>query len=186
MERALMEQQARVDQAKAALQALQQQELLSATTAQHAQRRAAAAQAAAIGASGVVDTRLLGKPVAFDGRETSWRSFKFQLKAYRGAIDSRLKDLFVVGETRDVTATRNIHMDPDTRALSARRWRRSCWSTRVTLRVVSHGGDCWPRTSQEPQDVLCCRSSFTTSPETREQSWVISSRCFAGLSGEDV
>ena len=36
-----------------------------------------------------------------------------------GAIDSRLKDLLVLGETRDVATQRNIHMDPDTRALSA-------------------------------------------------------------------
>ena len=57
--------------------------------------------------------------MAFDGRETSWRSFKFQFVAYCGAIDSRLKDLLVLGETWDVAALRNIHMDPDTRALSA-------------------------------------------------------------------
>ena len=48
-----------------------------------------------------MDTRLLGKPVAF---ETSWRSFKFQFAAYCGAIDSRLKDL-LVWETRDVAAS---------------------------------------------------------------------------------
>ena len=64
------------------------------------------------GASPVVDIRLLGKPVALDGRETSRRSFKFQFVAYYGAIDSRLKDLLVVGETMDVAAMR-IHMDPD-------------------------------------------------------------------------
>ena len=119
MERALIEQQARADQASTALQALQQQQQQSATTAQQAQRRAAAVQAAGAGASAVVDTRLLSKPTAFDVRETSWRSFKFQFVAYCGAIDSRLKDLLVLGETRDVAAMRNIHMDPDTRALSA-------------------------------------------------------------------
>ena len=91
----------------------------AATTAQQDQRRAAAAQAAGVGASADVDTRLLGKPVAFDERETSWRSFKFQFVAYCGAIDSRLKDLLVLAETRDVVAMRNIQMDPDTRALSA-------------------------------------------------------------------
>ena len=74
-----MEQHARADQATTALQALQQQqqEQQSATTARHAQRHAAAAQAAGIGASAVVDAGLLGKPVAFDGRETSWRSLRF-------------------------------------------------------------------------------------------------------------
>ena len=106
MERALLEQQARADQAATALQALQQQQQQSATTAQQAQRRAAAAQAAGAGASAVVDTRLLSKLMALDGRETSWRSFKFQFVAYCGAIDSRLKDLLVLGETRDVAAMR--------------------------------------------------------------------------------
>ena len=75
-ERALIEQQARADQASTALQALQQQQQQSATTAQQAQRSAAATQAAGAGASAVVDTRLLSKPMAFGGRETSWRSFK--------------------------------------------------------------------------------------------------------------
>ena len=97
MERALLEQQARADQASTALQALQQQQQQSATTAQQAERRAAAAQATGAGASAVVDTRLLSKPMAFDGRETSWRSFKFQFVAYCGAIDSRLHDLLVFG-----------------------------------------------------------------------------------------
>ena len=83
MDRVLMEQQARADQATAAVQALQQQQQ-SATSLKLAQRRAAAAQAAGIGASAVVDTRLLGKPVAFDGRERSWISLKFQFLAYRG------------------------------------------------------------------------------------------------------
>ena len=119
MERARIEQQARADQASTALQALQQQQQQSATTAQQAQRRASAAQAAGAGASTVVDTRLLSKPMAFDGRETSWWSFKFQFVACCRAIDSRLTDLLVLGETRDVAAMRNINMDPDTRALSA-------------------------------------------------------------------
>ena len=155
------------------MQALQHQQQQSGTTAQQAQRRVAAAQAAGVGASAVVDTRLLGKPLALDGRETSWRSFKFQFLAYCGAIDSHLKDLLVLGETRDVVAMR-IHMGPDTRALSAQLhymlimvcqegWQRlleHAGDTEGRMR----GGDCWTSTSQGPQDgnVLCCKSSFTT------------------------
>ena len=116
MERALLEQQARADQATTALQAMQHQQQQSATTGQQAQRRVPTAQAAGVGASAVVDTRLLGKPVALGVRETSWRSFKFQFVACCGVIDSRLKDMLFLGETRDVAAMRNIHMDPDTRA----------------------------------------------------------------------
>ena len=99
MERALMEQQTRAGQPSAALQGKQAQQQQTAAPAQEAQRRAAAAQTAGIGASVVVDTRLLGKPVALDGRETGWRSFKFQIVACCGAIDSRLKDL--VGSGRN-------------------------------------------------------------------------------------
>ena len=71
----------RVDQATAVLQAMLQQQQQSAASAQHAQRRVAAAQTAGIGASAVVDARPLGKLVAFDGREASWRSFNFQFVA---------------------------------------------------------------------------------------------------------
>ena len=46
-------------------------------------------------------------------------TFKFQPEAYCRAIDSRLKDLLLLGETRDVAAMHNIHVDLDTRALSA-------------------------------------------------------------------
>ena len=73
LERALLEQQARADQATAALQ----------------------------------------------GMQASWRSFQFQFVAYCGAVDSRLKDLSVLGGTRFVAAMSNIHMDQDMRALSA-------------------------------------------------------------------
>ena len=34
-----------------------------------------------------------------------------------GVIDSRLKDVLVLGETRDVPPTRDIHVDADARAL---------------------------------------------------------------------
>ena len=152
MERALLEQQARANKATAALQAVQQQQQQSAVSAQQGQRHAAAAQTAGIGASAVVGTRLLGKPVAFDGRETSWRSFKFQI-GQCGAIDSRLKDL-PLGEFRDAAAMHHNHMDQNTRAHSAQLY--------YML-------------------ILLCRNCFTTnSPVIREQRWTSSMYCFAG------
>ena len=48
-----------------------------------------------------------------------WRSFNVQSVAYCGAIDRHLKDLRVMRETRHVAAMHSIHMDLDTRALSA-------------------------------------------------------------------
>ena len=55
MERALLEQQVRADQATTALQALHQQHQQTTAAAQLAQRRAAAARTAGISASAVVD-----------------------------------------------------------------------------------------------------------------------------------
>ena len=151
LERALLEQQARADQS-------QQQ---TAAAAQQAQRWAEAAQGKVPQLSW---TRRLWRPVAFDGRE---RSFKFQFVAYCGAIDSRLKDLLVLGETKDVAAMRNTDMDPDTRALGAqlyscRSWfsklvLRSCWSTQVTLRAETHGDDSWTGTNQGVQSGSHCQ-----------------------------
>ena len=97
----------------------------------------------------------------WDERETGWRSFKFQFVAYYGAIDSRLKDL-VLGASRDAAAMRNIHVDPDTRGLSAQPVLRNDHG------VLEHVGDteggvacrgCLTSTSQGPQDgsELCCR-----------------------------
>ena len=65
MERAMLEQQARADQATAALQARQVQQQQTAASAQQAPRRWAAAQNVGIGASTVVDTRFLGKCESF-------------------------------------------------------------------------------------------------------------------------
>ena len=93
-----------------------------ATTAHHAQRRAAAAEAASIGASAVVVTRLLGKPVAFDWRET--------------------KDPLVLGETRDAALMRNMHVDLDTRALSARLYHMQIMVCQEgAQKLLEHAGD---------------------------------------------
>ena len=114
----------------------------------------------------VVDTRLLGKPVAFDGRETSWRSVKFLFVAHCGATDSRLQDLLVLGESRG-RVSNNIHTDPDTRALSAQLYQEDA------PKLLEHAGDteggvAWRRPMGEyghgSQDgsVPCCRNCFTT------------------------
>ena len=68
MDRELLEQQARADQATAALQGMQGQQTSNGRAARLAQRLVAASQAAGGGGSDVVDTRLLVNPVAFDGR----------------------------------------------------------------------------------------------------------------------
>ena len=174
MDRAPMEQQARADQA---------------TTAQHAQRRAAAAQAAGIGASAVVDTRHLTSGVrwARDELEIVQIPVPSLLRSHRQSPEG------LAGSGRNLKRGSNAqhprgpgHASSQCSAVphadqGVPRVRRCCWITRETLRVQSHGGDCWTSTSQEPQDggVLCCKNSFTTgSLDTREQLWISSRCCF--------
>ena len=197
MERALIEQQARADQATTALQALQalqQQQQQSATTAQQAQRRAAAAHAAG---AGVVDTKLLSKPMAFDGRETSWRMFKFQFVAHRQSPQG----LAGFGRDPGVAAMRNIHMDPDTRALSAQLF---CMLTMVcqesTQKLLEHAGDteggAWRRQLDEYEPRTAGRRcallqellhyEFPGDPRTALDEFEVLLRRYSALSGEDV
>ena len=100
------------------------------------------------------------------------RELMEQFVACFGVIDKRLKDLLVPDETRDVAAIRNIHMDPDMRALSAHH------------AGDTEGGVAWRRLFDEyerPQNgVPFFKNTFTTgSPETSEASWMSSRRCFA-------
>ena len=106
IERALLEQHVRADQAKTALQALQHQQQQSATTAQQAQRRVAAAPAVV---------------------EMSWRPFKFQFVAHCGAIDSRLKDMLGVrdqGRRGDAQHPHGAHRPEDGRVCHEIRYQR--------------------------------------------------------------
>ena len=140
--------------------------------------------------------------MAFDGRETSWRSFKFQFVAYCGAIDSRLKDLLVLGETRDVAAMRNIHMDPDTRALSAQLYYMLIMVCQEgAQKLLEHAGDteggvAWrrlldeyePRTAGRQCALLqeLLHNGFPGDPRTALDEFEVLLRRCSALSGEDV
>ena len=122
----------------------------------------------------------------------------FQFVACCVAIDSRLKDLLVLGEARDVAAMRNIHMDPDTRALSAQLYkmrimvcqgvRRSCWSKRVTLRVDSHAGRV---RAKNRMTAMCFAGTpsprvFPEDPRAALDEFEMLLRRHSALSGDDV
>ena len=47
-----------------------------------------------------VDTRLLGRPDRFNGHEDSWRAWSVVMRAYAGAISTRL--LFLIAESEQV------------------------------------------------------------------------------------
>ena len=65
------------------------------------QEAATARQEAAVSAarSGLVDTRLLGKPKSFDGTDESWASFATVMRAYIGAISPDLLAAMVAAES---------------------------------------------------------------------------------------
>ena len=86
------------------------------------------------------------------------------------------------GRNQDAAAMRSIRTW--TRELSrATRVRRGCWSTRVTLRVGSHGATAGRVRAKNRRTAVCSAAGtlfFCGSPETREQP-SMSSRCyFAG------
>ena len=168
MERALMEQQARADQATGALQGLQEQQRQQA--AQQAQCRAAAAQAAAHGGTDVVDSRQLEKLVAFNGRET----VEVVQSVIRGLpwvpLTRRFKDL-VLGD-QEVAAMRSIHTDPG--------------HPRARRTAVRHAGDGVPRGCVKgcaTWKATVCAAAGTVSRRiflvTRKRRCTSSTSCFA-------
>ena len=40
----------------------------------------------------VIDTRLIGKPIRFEGDINGWKTWRFQTLAYFGAVESSLAD----------------------------------------------------------------------------------------------
>ena len=61
----------------------------------------------------LIDTRVLGRPMTFDGKELHWRSFKFQFAAYCGALDRRLRELLTLAENHTAPELRNTVLGPD-------------------------------------------------------------------------
>ena len=55
----------------------------------------------------VVDTKILGKPEKFDGKDEHWRMWSFVFKAYCGVVSKKLKDLMdeAVGSATPVPNT---------------------------------------------------------------------------------
>ena len=105
MERAVAEQQQRAQQAEEALTALRQGQVGPQANGAAPPHRTAQ--------QGIVDTKLMGKPSNFDGRESSWRSFKFQFTGYCGAIDPRLKALLDLVSLTDQPGLYTVSLDPE-------------------------------------------------------------------------
>ena len=53
--------------------------------------------------AGVVDTRILGGPERFDGKDAGWYDFKFEFENYMGAVNSTVVEMMeVAAEHPDV------------------------------------------------------------------------------------
>jgi hypothetical protein len=63
----------------------QMQQMQQQASAAAAPRTAPSAQHPSL-----VDTRTLGNPKTFDGRETHWRGYRFGISAYAAAVDPHL------------------------------------------------------------------------------------------------
>ncbi|CAK0882790.1 unnamed protein product [Prorocentrum cordatum] len=67
--------------------------------------------------SGVVDTRVIGKPGEFASDVTKFADWIFKMKSYVGAVDHRYQDKLMEAEQSQVTI-RNATMEPDVARLS--------------------------------------------------------------------
>ena len=88
-----------------------------------AEQRAAAVEATRPGgatttAQPLVDTRLLGKPKSSDGREASWRTFRFGFLGYCAAVDPDLRQALAEAEMADYSVIANTVLDARRRRLS--------------------------------------------------------------------
>ena len=59
-------------------------------------------------AAGIIDTRVLGKPGHFSGKETEFRDFKFQVIVYCGLVEPELPAMIKISAQQED----EIKMDP--------------------------------------------------------------------------
>lgn len=91
---------------------------------------------------GLVDTKLFGRLMAFDGHETSWWGFKFLFTGYGGAVDAILRESLTLADNHEMTELRNAPLSPEQRALSAQ----FCYMSIMVCRAgaqkwLGHAGD---------------------------------------------
>ena len=90
--------QQRTDMAEHSLRMVSEQiNMLGASTAPAAAARAAAPAMIPRMVS-AVDTRTIGKPKSFDGKQESWREFRFIFEAFGGAAHMALADMMLNAE----------------------------------------------------------------------------------------
>ena len=67
--------------------------------------------------AGVVDTRILGRPERFDGKDSGWHDFKFEFENYMGAVNSTVVEMMEVAAKQQDPIPMNV-MTEEQKAVS--------------------------------------------------------------------
>jgi len=210
IEAAALEQ--RLGQLEAALHAAGRAAEEATARAAAAEHRAAAAEGAAThgatagGAAAtarpLVDTRLLGRPKSFDGREASWRTFRFGFLGYCAAVDPELRAALAEAEQADLSVIGNAVLDASRRRLSTQvYYMLALLAEEPVQRLLEHAGEsegflAWrrlvdefePRTAGRQAGLLLglLRFEFAGEPRTAMDEFDLSVREYEKSSGEQL
>ena len=58
--------------------------------------------------AGVVDTRILGRPERFDGKDAGWYDFKFEFENHMGAVNSTVVEMMEVAAKQQDTIPMSV------------------------------------------------------------------------------
>ena len=103
----------------------------------------------------LVDTKLLGKPRNFDGKEASWRTFRFGFLGYCAAVNPDLRQALAEAETADHTLIKNTVLDARRRQLSTQvYYMLALLAEEPVQRLLEHAGEsegflAWKRLVEE-------------------------------------
>ena len=173
-----------------------------AAVAEGAATRGATAGGAAATARPLNDTRLLGRPKSFDGREASWRTFRFGFLGYCAAVDPELRAALAEAEQADLSVIGNAVLDASRRRLSTQvYYMLALLAEEPVQRLLEHAGEsegflAWrrlvdefePRTAGRQAGLLLglLRFEFAGEPRTAMDEFDLMVREYEKSSGEQL
>ena len=150
----------------------------------------------------LVDTRLLGRPKSFDGREASWRTFRFGFLGYCAAVDPELRAALAEAEQADLSVIGNAVLDASRRRLSTQvYYMLALLAEEPVQRLLEHAGEsegflAWrrlvdefePRTAGRQAGLLLglLRFEFAGEPRTAMDEFDLMVREYEKSSGEQL
>ena len=85
--------------------------------------------------AGVVDTRILGRPERFDGKDAGWYDFKFEFENYMGAVNSTVVEMMEVAAKQQDMIPMSV-MTADQKAVSQQLFYAMAMLVRGTARRI--------------------------------------------------